>query len=205
MIRARQLAQDLDQVWNSPTTTNRDRKRLLRCLIDEVQLATEEKRYRVRIVWKGGAVTAQDVARLTPGPTTPKTSQDTVELDGVYAANADGLLEFHELPPPEDREVLQVLTRISEGVRGRIERWGLEKEPERAFGERAGSGRTLCAVRNRIASGPNAGHRVVALGGDRIDGDSLEALSTPRCAAINGFNLPQTSPLPGSTGSAWNC
>src|SRR5439155_23901514 len=40
MARARELAQDLDQLWCSPTTTNRDRKRLLRCLIDEVQLPT---------------------------------------------------------------------------------------------------------------------------------------------------------------------
>jgi excisionase family DNA binding protein len=89
MIRARQLAQDLDQVWHSPTTTNRDRKRLLRCLIDEVQLTTEEKRYRVRIVWKGGAVTERDVERLTPGATTPKTSQDTIELVRQLAKEFD--------------------------------------------------------------------------------------------------------------------
>jgi excisionase family DNA binding protein len=89
MIRARQLAQDLDPVWHSPTTTNRDRKRLLRCLIDEVQLTTEQKRYRVRIVWKGGAVTDRDVERLAPGATTPKTSQDTVELVRQLAKEFD--------------------------------------------------------------------------------------------------------------------
>ena len=45
------------------------------------------------------------------------------------------------------------------------------------------------AVRGRIASGSNAGNRVATVGGDRIDGDSLEAMSSPRCAAIAGFNL----------------
>ena len=30
---------------------------------------------------------------------------------------------------------------------------------------------------------------MATFGGDRIDGDSLEALSSPRCAAIAGFNL----------------
>ena len=45
------------------------------------------------------------------------------------------------------------------------------------------------AVRGRIASEPNAGNRVATVGGDRIDGDSLEAMSSPRCAAIAGFNL----------------
>src|SRR5438552_2382725 len=45
------------------------------------------------------------------------------------------------------------------------------------------------AVRGRIASGPNAGNRIATFGGDRIDGDSPEAMSSPRCAAIAGFNL----------------
>ena len=75
MTRARDLAQDLGQVWRSPTTTNRDRKRLLRCLIDEVQLTTEDRRYRVRILWKGGAVTDREVVRLAPGAATPKTGR----------------------------------------------------------------------------------------------------------------------------------
>jgi hypothetical protein len=34
MTRARQLAKNIDEVWSSATTTNRDRKRLLRCLVD---------------------------------------------------------------------------------------------------------------------------------------------------------------------------
>jgi DNA invertase Pin-like site-specific DNA recombinase len=89
MTRARELAQDMEQVWNSPTTTNRDRKRLLRCLIDEVQLSTEDKRYRVRIVWKGGAVTERDVERLAPGAATPKTSRDLIELVRQLAQEFD--------------------------------------------------------------------------------------------------------------------
>ena len=47
IARAEQLAGHLEEVWNAETTTNRDKKRLLRCLI-EVQLTTEEKRYVIR-------------------------------------------------------------------------------------------------------------------------------------------------------------
>src|SRR5437867_3439712 len=36
-----------------------------------------------------------------------------VALDGVYSSTADGRPEFHELPPPEDEEVLQVTTLIA--------------------------------------------------------------------------------------------
>ena len=34
LARAARLGQDLEQVWTAPTTTVRDRKRLLRCLVE---------------------------------------------------------------------------------------------------------------------------------------------------------------------------
>ncbi|HJW75887.1 MAG TPA: recombinase family protein [Thermoleophilia bacterium] len=39
--RAKRLAQDLETVWHAATTTNQDRKQLLRAAIDEVQLRKE--------------------------------------------------------------------------------------------------------------------------------------------------------------------
>ena len=66
------LGLDMDSVWNADSTTNRDRKRLLRCLIEEVQLSTNEDHYSVRVVWKGGAMTERERVRLSrtqpPGP-----------------------------------------------------------------------------------------------------------------------------------------
>ena len=47
--------------------TNRDRKRLLRCAIEEVQLRTEEKQYGIRIIWKGGLVTDHHAVRFAAG------------------------------------------------------------------------------------------------------------------------------------------
>jgi DNA invertase Pin-like site-specific DNA recombinase len=78
--RIQQLGQALDDVWNAETTTARDRKRLLRCLIEEVQLRSEAKRYLVRIVWKGGATTDREVPRFAPGGAACATAIDTVEL-----------------------------------------------------------------------------------------------------------------------------
>jgi putative transposase len=111
-------------------------------------------------------------------------------LDGVFAVDAEGRPEFCQLRPPEDGEVLQAVTLISERVQNFIERRGLEEEPDRLSENDAGLAELYAAaVRNRITSGPNVGNRVSTLGGGRIDGDSLEALSSPRCAAVNGFNL----------------
>jgi hypothetical protein len=113
-----------------------------------------------------------------------------IGLDGVYAAGADGAPEFHELPPPEDAEVLQTVTLIAGRAQAMIERRGLEDEADPLSENDPGLAALYAsAVRGRIASGPNAGNRVATFGGDRIDGDSLEAMSSPRCAAVAGFNL----------------
>ena len=86
--RASRLASDLECVWSAETTTNRDKKRLLRCAIEEVQLTTEEKRYLVRIVWKGGATTDLYVVRRRGG-SDRATPEETVELVRRLAAEFD--------------------------------------------------------------------------------------------------------------------
>lgn len=90
VARAQALGDHLEAVWHASTTTMRDRKRLLRCLIDEVQLRTEAQRHRVRIVWKGGAVTDREVVRFAPGASEARrTAEDTVALVRTLAADFD--------------------------------------------------------------------------------------------------------------------
>ena len=82
------LSTDLVQAWNSNTTTDRDRKRLLRCLIEEVQLNSKSEGYLVRIIWKGGATTERKVDRIAAGKTTA-TSDDIIELVRTLATEFD--------------------------------------------------------------------------------------------------------------------
>jgi len=95
--RARRLGSDLESVWAATTTSNRDRKQLLRAAIEEVQLTSEEKCYRVKIVWKGGATTEREVARFrrtdagkhpftTPGDTVDMIRKLAVEFDDAQIA-----------------------------------------------------------------------------------------------------------------------
>lgn len=51
------LASDLPRVWNDPRTSARERKRMLRLLIEDVTLARDYKAIRIAIRWKGGATT----------------------------------------------------------------------------------------------------------------------------------------------------
>ncbi len=87
--RAQELGRNLEELWGAETTTVRDQKGLLRCLIEEVQLRSEKKRYLVRIVWKGGATTERDVPRFLPGGQARATSLDTVELVRKLAQEFD--------------------------------------------------------------------------------------------------------------------
>lgn len=82
------LGMELRDVWEADTTTVRDRKRLLRCLIEEVQLRTAEDHYAVRIVWKGGATTEREVIR-GPAGWARRTPEDTVVLVRKLAAEFD--------------------------------------------------------------------------------------------------------------------
>jgi len=85
---AQTLGANLDSVWRASTTTIRDRKRMLQTLINEVQLRTDEKVHRVRIVWKGDATTDCEVVRRRRGSgvTTP---QDIIELVQKLAQEFD--------------------------------------------------------------------------------------------------------------------
>jgi len=88
LAMAHTLGGDLQSVWNAPTTEARDRKRLLRTLIEEVQLRTEDKRHLVRIVWKGGATTDREIVRLRGGQLRA-TSEDTIDLVRKLAVDLD--------------------------------------------------------------------------------------------------------------------
>lgn len=60
----RRLAADLPAVWEAPTTTPADRKRLLRLVVQEVTVTVQDTRPRratVAILWSGGLVTTQTV------------------------------------------------------------------------------------------------------------------------------------------------
>jgi DNA invertase Pin-like site-specific DNA recombinase len=74
------LAKDLSRVWNAKSTTNAERKNLLRILIREVILSPcgDERRarsIRIQVVWRTGAVSDFTAAAHPPNPwTTPEES-----------------------------------------------------------------------------------------------------------------------------------
>jgi DNA invertase Pin-like site-specific DNA recombinase len=77
------LGDDLDQVWNAPTTTDKDRKQLLRTLLDEVNITPHRDDpgpHAILVLrWKGGAISELIVPLRRRQPTI-RTDEDTIEL-----------------------------------------------------------------------------------------------------------------------------
>jgi DNA invertase Pin-like site-specific DNA recombinase len=76
------LGSDIRQVWTAPTTTDRDRKELLRTLLEEVvlNLKRAEGQAHLTLRWRGGAITTLDVAVPRFQPMGPRTDEDTISL-----------------------------------------------------------------------------------------------------------------------------
>jgi hypothetical protein len=75
------LGSDLGRVWSAPTTTDRDRKQLLRCLIEEVivDVNRQERRATLTLRWRGGALTELAVPLAKQQPKI-RTDEDTIAL-----------------------------------------------------------------------------------------------------------------------------
>ena len=115
-------------------------------------------------------------------------------LDGAYAAGESGRPEFHQLPAPENEDILRLTTLVAERVESLLKRRGLDAEAEAQEADPLSNDdpgmASLVAnsVRRRIAVGSNTGRGVVRLG-DQIDGDHLDPFESPRCAMVSGFSV----------------
>lgn len=77
--RIHALASDLPRVWHDPRTPMRERKRMLRLLIEDVTLVRDEA-IQLSIRWKGGATTALECPRPLSAPDLRRTPATIVEM-----------------------------------------------------------------------------------------------------------------------------
>jgi DNA invertase Pin-like site-specific DNA recombinase len=114
----RALASDLPRIFAASTTTDQERKQLLRHAIAEVQLdgVQERGQIEIRITWRSGAVTVKTVPRLAVGCWAPRTDEAvvkriralapkqsatviaaTLDREGLKSAHGRSLREHHVL------------------------------------------------------------------------------------------------------------
>ncbi len=84
------LGGDLGVVWDAPTTTDKDRKQLLRTLLDEVNITARRDdpspHASLILRWKGGAISELAVPLRRPQPKI-RTGEDTIALIRRLAAH----------------------------------------------------------------------------------------------------------------------
>ena len=74
------LSRDLPAIWSAETTTNQERKQLLRMVIESVQVdgSSQAGRIEVQIRWRSGTITSLNVKRAAPGECSLKTPEEAV-------------------------------------------------------------------------------------------------------------------------------
>ena len=75
-----ELSRDLPAIWSADTTTNQERKQLLRMAIESVQLngMCQTAQIEVQIHWRSGTITNHMVKRTAPGEGSLKTPQEAI-------------------------------------------------------------------------------------------------------------------------------
>jgi len=88
-IRLLTLGADLFKAWQAPTTSPRDKKELLRTLLEEVIITVHkhERRAHLTLRWRGGALTDIDLDLPHPRPAIVRTDEDTIALARRLAAH----------------------------------------------------------------------------------------------------------------------
>ena len=121
------LADDLDAVWSAETTTDKDRKQLLRTLLEDVTLTVHrdgsDPRAEVLMRWKGGATSELAVPIRRPQPKI-RTDEDTVDLIRRLAmhypdAQIAGILNH------QGRRTARGLSYTASRVQGTRHYWGI--------------------------------------------------------------------------------
>jgi len=83
------LGKDLKRIWFAPTTSDRDRKELLRTLLDDITLRVERDKYNAHLTlrWRGGLFSEVNVPLPHSHPSPIRTADDTIDLLRRLAAH----------------------------------------------------------------------------------------------------------------------
>jgi DNA invertase Pin-like site-specific DNA recombinase len=130
----RRAGADLRKVFDAPTTTDRERKQLLRVILTDVvvtvERASEQHTAQLRVCWEGGQITEHTVTLPRTGSHTRCTDQDTVAL----------VRQLAERYP--DKQIAAILSR-----QRRVTGAGNPFTAHRVAGLRTNHGIPVCPVR----------------------------------------------------------
>lgn len=146
------LGRDVSRVWSSPAITDRDRKELLRLLLDEVLIRVDRSVHRAYLTlrWKGGTFSDLEVSLARQRPRHLRTDESTLDLirrltpfypDGMIA----GILNR------QGRRTLKGLRFTANRVWGIRNYWKIVRA-EKHFADEAGEWLNVSQLARRVGT-----------------------------------------------------
>jgi len=93
------IATDFPQIWNDPNVSDREKKRIVRLLLEDVTLLQDEKEINVMVRFKGGATRKVSIQR-------PLLACEKIKTDAGVVKRIDDLLEKYTAP-----EIAEILNK----------------------------------------------------------------------------------------------
>jgi DNA invertase Pin-like site-specific DNA recombinase len=167
------LGDDLHQVWDAPATSDKDRKQLLRTLLDEVNITIhrdhDSGRAELILRWKGGAISELTIPVKKTPQRRLRTSEDTIDLVRRLAAHYDDA-KIAWILNRQHRRTPRGLSYTAGRVQGLRHYWDIPCHPDTATG-REGELLTVADAARELGLAPSTLHRWLSDG--FIAGDQL--------------------------------
>ena len=167
------LGDDLHQVWDAPATTDKDRKQLLRTLLDEVNITIhrdpDSGRAELILRWKGGAISELTIPVKKTPQRRLRTSEDTIDLVRRLAVHYDDA-KIAWILNRQHRRTPRGLSYTAARVQGLRHYWNIPCHQDTA-GDQGGELLTVADAARELGLAPSTLHRWLSDG--FIAGDQL--------------------------------
>jgi DNA invertase Pin-like site-specific DNA recombinase/transposase-like protein len=167
------LGDDLQAVWDAPTTTDKDRKQLLRTLLDEVGITIcrdhDGGRADLILRWKGGAISELTIPVKRKPPRRLRTDEDTISLVRRLAVHYDDA-KIAWILNRQNRRTPRGLSYTAGRVQGLRHYWGIPRHQDTADNQE-GDLLTVADAARELGLAPSTLHRWLSdgfIGGEQL-------------------------------------
>jgi hypothetical protein len=167
------LGDDLQAVWDAPTTSDKDHKQLLRTLLDEVNITVhrdhDSGHADLVLRWKGGAITELAIPVKRTPPRRLRTDEDTISLVRRLAVHYDDA-KIAWILNRQHRRTPRGLSYTAGRVQGLRHYWGIPRHQDTP-GNQEGELLTVADAARELGLAPSTLHRWLSdgfIGGEQL-------------------------------------
>src|SRR6266567_453812 len=167
------LGDDLQAVWDAPSTTDKDRKQLLRTLLEEVNISVhrdqDSGRAGLVLRWKGGAITELAIPVKRTPQRRLRTDEDTISLVRRLAVHHDDA-KIAWILNRQHRRTPRGMSYTAGRVQGLRHYWGIPRHQDTAASQE-GELLTVADAARELGLAPSTLHRWLSdgfIGGEQL-------------------------------------